>query len=356
MRTPRHIAAIALIAMHILFVSVNAASAQQHGELRRYFGDWLAACRDDGYCSATAYVNPNPGDGTVADYVMRIGRHAEEPYWEISFSTVATMADEWQELTVSVDGSPQHFAPRSGWGAYASINDFFLLGDGAQAVFDRLIPGSEVTFAFIDQGGTPHTARFSLTGLTAALLFIDEQQTRIGSERVASVPPEGLAPVGSEQTASPQVPQDLLDRHRGDPECRPLEEIANGRDFVTADLGDGATLYILPCDSYAYNFASRAYVHDGYEYRMLAFPRFTPSMGWTATTLMFLAGYDEATRELNSWFKYRGIGDCGENGTWRWTGFDFELVEFRARECEDSSLGDDDQIDEFPIVFKAPAR
>ena len=99
-----------LLALYVLLTVAPPAFAQEHGEQRRYFGDWLAACRDDGYCSATAYHNPNPGDGLVADYVLRVGRHAEEIYWEISFSTVRTMGDAAAPFTVSVDAVNESFA------------------------------------------------------------------------------------------------------------------------------------------------------------------------------------------------------------------------------------------------------
>src|SRR5688572_18279028 len=82
----------------------RGAVAQEHGETRQYFKDWLAACRADGYCSATAYQNPGPGNGTVADYALRVGRHAEGTYWEISLATIATMARADQPFEVGVDG------------------------------------------------------------------------------------------------------------------------------------------------------------------------------------------------------------------------------------------------------------
>ena len=71
----------------------------------------------------------------------------------------------------------------------------------------------------------PQQAGFSLSGLTAALLWIDEQQRRVGSERVASAPPHGLVPAGQGQEATPDIPVALFDQHRADPECAPFEEL-----------------------------------------------------------------------------------------------------------------------------------
>lgn len=332
----------ALVFVLAMFAAVSPAFAAE----QRMFRDWRALCRNDGYCSAAAYLNPNPGGGVVADYIFRIGRHAEQSYWEMSCTPVATMADEWSEFVFTVEGQPTTFSPRSEIGAYGSINEFFLLGDKAQAVMDALMPASSLTIDFTTSGGSLSTQTFSLSGLTAALLWIDEQQHRIGSERVTSVPPYGLTPTGAEQDTTAQVPIDLLDRRRADLECRLLEQISNGRDFESADLGEGHTLYILPCDSFAYNFSSQVYVFDGDEYRQQYFADFSQSTGWTGTPVLFLPGYDPTTKTLTSFYKGRGIGDCGTSGTWLWTGSMFEMTEYRSKDECDGEDGD------WPVVFE----
>ena len=100
----------ALVILIAVLMSAAPVLAQGENEVRRFFKDWLAACRADGYCSATAYQNANSGDGMVADYVLRVGRHAQETYWEISFTTVATMGDAAAPFRVSVDGSEEVFS------------------------------------------------------------------------------------------------------------------------------------------------------------------------------------------------------------------------------------------------------
>src|SRR5690606_8824937 len=139
----------------------------------------------DGYCSATTYVNPNSGGVPVADYVLRVGRQAEGIYWEISFTTIAKMADPLVTFSVGVDGVWTDFEAGAEIAAFGSVNDFFLLGPKAQTVMDRLAPGSELTVEFTDTDGARPQAVFSLSGLTASLIWIDEQQGRLGSERVA---------------------------------------------------------------------------------------------------------------------------------------------------------------------------
>ncbi|RYE84130.1 MAG: hypothetical protein EOP19_12310, partial [Hyphomicrobiales bacterium] len=138
--------------------------AAQDGEMRRYFKDWLGACRTDGYCSAIAYVNPNPGDGRVADYWFRVGRHAEETYWELSFTPIKVMANPAMPFTLLVDGKGETFIGPTEIAPFGSINDFFLLGSKAQSVMDQLMPGRRLDVTFTDDTGTTGKASFSLNG------------------------------------------------------------------------------------------------------------------------------------------------------------------------------------------------
>lgn len=336
-----------VVAVVLIMLGVLPAVAQRSGETRQYFKDWLAACRVDGYCSATAYQNPSPGNGTVADYVLRVGRHAEGVYWEISFSTVATMGDAAQPFEVAVDGEAERFAGSSEVAAYGSINDFFLLGQKAQAVMDRLAPGAELTVAFTDTDGNRQEAVFSLAGLTASLIWIDEQQNRLGSERVAEAPPVGLTPASG---GRPTIPEALVAHRATDTDCLPMSDIVNADDIETGMLDGSYPVWFVPCWAGAYNFSWKVYVErfEG-EYAEMAFPEVSPTRGWTASTQLVNYGFDAETQQVSSFSKGRGLGDCGTSGLWQWDGFVFRLVEFRAKEdCDGGDPG------EFPLVFPAP--
>lgn len=334
-----------IIALGMVLMGLAPALAQGEGEIRRYFKDWLGACRADGYCSATAYQNPSPGNGTVADYILRVGRHAEGTYWEVSLSTVATMGNENRPFEVAVDGEAETFEGPQQVAAYGSINDFFLLGPKAQAVMNRLAPGSEMTVAFEDTDGNRQQAVFSLSGLTASLIWIDEQQGRLGAERVAEAPPVGLDPAGGAGT--PGLPPALLAQHEADTECQPMTEIPNGGDIETGTVGEDRPIYFLPCWGAAYNFGWKAYVEvfEG-EFALMAFAEFSPTSGWSATTHLVNYGWDPATQTISTFNKARGLGDCGTAGTWRWEEYAFRLIEFASKEaCDEGDPGD------FPVVY-----
>ena len=199
---------------------------------------------------------------------------------------------------------------------------------------------------------SPQEAEFSLAGLTAALIWIDEQQGRLGSERVASAAPYGLAPVYAGETAAPDIPLALLDRHRADPDCEPLEELANGRDIVVDELDGGYTLYLLPCQSGAYNFGQKVYLGAGGDYfDPQFFADYQAGIGWTGTPYLWNADYDPATKSISTFAKARGVGDCGTHrpvaverlslpARWRCA----------SRDCSDD-IDPDAEMPEFPIVY-----
>jgi hypothetical protein len=174
--------------------------ADDNGEIRKYFKDWTAVCRPDGYCAAATYLNPaaatylNSAAATpaIGDYVLGIGRPARQTYWEVSFTPTLATADAGKGFTATVDGDTLAFSFPAEIAPYGATNDFFFLGDKAQTLLDRLVPASSAGIAFTDAQGQARLAPFSLAGIGAALIWIDGMQGRIGSERVTGPPPYGL--------------------------------------------------------------------------------------------------------------------------------------------------------------------
>ena len=324
-----------LLSLLLLAISVVPVTAREQVE----FGDWRAACRSDGYCSATAYENGGAGERRAADYILRIGRGAGSDHWEISFNPVEARPATGTSFDVTVDDESLTFAGSRQFRAYGTMGDLFLLGEGAQAVLDRLPPGRRIDFAFDDAEGTVWRTSFSLSGLTAALLWIDERQEQLGSRRIAGAPPVGIDPTVpdpiDDEASYGDLPPALLAFIAADPECRPFVDLANGADIeVDPVFGPHRKLYILPCWSAAYNFGWKVFVEESGKISLVALPEYSPDTGWTATTHIVNYWYDPATRELHSFNKGRGMGDCGSSGLWRWHKYDFRLIEFTSKGCD----------------------
>lgn len=339
------------LAFVIMLLAIGLLPAQgQSAQGRKYFGDWLAACQADGYCSAISYVNPNPGDGRVADYWFRIGRHAEQSYWELSFTPIKVMADSSQPFVLTVDGAAETFMGFGEVAPYGAINDLFLLGKKAQAVMDRLMPGSTLDVSFTDESGAATATTFSLTGLTAALIWIDERQGRLGSERVAEVPPHGLSPAFESpvQPALDLRTVRLMTAHNGSSGCSlPIDEETYHR-VSTVALDQLHTLYSVPCEDFAYNFIAALYVATDETLAPAPLPESDAASGSLGNTI-YSDDWDEMTGTLSSHYK-GGNGNCGSEGKWRWADDQFQLIELRARETCDNTT------EEWPIVAKGTAN
>lgn len=351
------------------------ATAQPFGETRRYFTDWLAACRPaTQYCSATAYVNPigDEGDG-VPDYVLRVGRHiASDAQWEISFTVVEKTLDINQPLEAKVNRlTPKIFRPKTAYNAYGSINDFFLTGPQAQPLFDQMIAGDLVEFSFTDTNVQPAKALFSLVGLSAALLWMDERQGKIGSPRTTGNAPlaekkvvSATSPVTSSTTNRPTAKKDptrtngfpnrLLAQHHGEAtNCDNFsDKTVRLNQGQIAPLTFGSTLYILPCFTAAYNAGFRLYIGDsGNEgfFRTQYLATLSQNGAWTANDILMGAQFETDSKTLSTFYKARGAGGCGYAAKYRWNDWQFELIEYRDKpECDDTD-------DLFPIVYTAPA-
>jgi hypothetical protein len=94
------------------------------------------------------------------------------------------------------------------------------------------------------------------------------------------------------------------------------------------DLGDRKKLFLVSCWSAAYQAGSIAFVSDrAGQARLLTFQdwngkRFAPNQSLSE------ADFDAKRKTLSSYYKGRGIGDCGSMGEWTWTGTDFKLSKY----------------------------
>ncbi|HEY9011384.1 MAG TPA: DUF1176 domain-containing protein [Devosia sp.] len=304
----------------------------------RSFGDWSVQCLLDGFCSAMAHARDDSGSR------FRIARHAEETYWEISFTPAVPASDPVQPFTFAVDDAVFTFSAFEDVAPYGNANDFFLLGTKAQGLMDALMPGQSVSITFTDETGTPTEATFSLNGLTSALMWIDGQQRRVGSERVAELPPVRLSPAFDLQNEPvlnlTTVRLTTVHNDRSGCSIR-IDEESYDRVWPVA-LGQYETLFVVPCEDFAYNFVSALYLATDQGIAPAVLPSSDAAAGELGNTV-YSPQWDEVSGELRSFYK-GGNGNCGSAGRWTWNGEAFDLVELRAREtCDDST-------DEWPVV------
>ena len=334
----------AQIMLALVTLGLAGSAAAQTTPATATFRDWSAACGNDGTCVAfgkpqqfgPAWVRVEMAAGPTAEPRIQFGY----PDWSDGaqaprFSLAIDGAD--LRTTTNIDGLPA------------------LTGAGARQALARMTRGASLTF---DGGEDPTDV--SLSGASAALLWIDERQGRLdtpsalvrrGARSDQTVP---AAPALPRLRAGPRISQaGLVDRplpatlaHASDlRECLADEDLA-GSAPTAHRLGPDLLLWNIPCFRGAYNFGSVLWTtrDDGSDPHPLAL---TNARG-EAVMEIVNGGYDPQTRQIDAFAKGRGIGDCGLAQRWLWTGQRFELL---------GETGMDDcfgvRVDYWPVLWRA---
>lgn len=320
---------------------VWAAPAQQS------FSDWQVTCNNQNFCLAR-------NTGEHRGLVMTLSRSA-------GAKTDASLRIDLGGLSDPSVKEPA-IAPR-------------LLLDGVPVTLERqhwqLTPwhlktdDAATITAFLKhiQEGKALTLRdgkqaISLSGLKAALLFIDAQQKRVGSEtawiKKGDDPPLSVPPASALKKVAVVNPtptplshselNDLLDYGTWRMNNSQCSLDPNRREVRVTALTDDKALLIVSCEAGAYNTVDLAWLvsrKKPFSSRSvrLRLP-FTPSSGSSEMELMN-ARFDEKTRELTTLALGRGIADCGIQTRWRFDGQRFRLVRYAEEPSCDNWNGPD---------------
>jgi|CXWL01.1.fsa_nt_gi hypothetical protein len=191
----------------------------------------------------------------------------------------------------------------------------------------------------------------SLAGISAVLLWIDEQQQRLGT--TSALIRKGPARASAVVPVPPAVYAQLGATHLGDAEIATLTKAlratleADSCEEPDADRGsmddawrlDATQVLIqLTCFAGAYNFGSNWYLlrgNDAPQPLQLPVPE-TDGSGRMRTETLFPrsasdlinADFDPASATLSQFSKGRGVGDCGVSSSWVWDGKRFALSEY----------------------------
>ena len=318
----------------LLMFALLVANAAFAAPAQKQFSDWQVTCNNQNFCSARntglhqgLVMTLSRGAGARNDVNLRI---------DLGNLESADVKVPPVEPRLRLDGEPI-VLQQNEW----KISPHHLMTNGADAInglLNAIGNGDKVTLA--DGAGV-----ISLSGFKAALLFIDSQQKRTGSETAwikkgdappLSVPP---APPLKEVTASMAAPgplshdelNDLLDYgtwRMNNSQCS-LDPLR--REVRVFPLTDDKALMLTSCEAGAYNVVYLAWVVSRQKPFVARAIRlrlpFMPDSGSTELELMN-AGFDEHGKELTTLAKGRGLGDCGVATRWRYDGQRFRLVRY----------------------------
>ena len=335
-----------------LFMTTSAVAAPA----QKSFTDWQVTCNNQNFCQAR---NTGEHQGLVMTLTRSAGAHADVTlridYGNLNnFSRVASKAPPI-EPRLLLDGQPLKPA-----GDKWRITPYRLITNDPSTINAFLKQIQEASLITLKEG----EGKLSLAGLKAALIFIDAQQKRVGSETAwikkgdeppLSVPP---APALKEVAITNPTPtplsqeelSDLLDYgtwRMNNSQCS-LDPVR--REVRVAALSDDKALMMIGCEAGAYNTVDLAWLvsrKKPFASRpvRLRLP-FTPANDNPDLELMNVE-YNEKTKELTTLAKGRGLGDCGVSTRWRYDGQRFRLVRY----AEEPSCDGWNGPDSWPILW-----
>lgn len=184
---------------------------------------------------------------------------------------------------------------------------------------------------------------FSLSGLAAILLWADEQQQRVGKPAEISYPPG----VTGDATASVTDAIRAKIEKRVEIDCDPPPENITIESY---HLPGGFLLHVTQCFSGPYNFSQLYFFERKGDLQLIYFADYDEA--WIGTNQLFNSEFEPKTGRLVSFYKGRGVGDCGSTGQWVWSGYSFRLMEFRAwPDCENGKNDED-----WTVLYKYEAK
>jgi len=222
------------------------------------------------------------------------------------------------------------------------------------ALLDAMKQGKTADVAVTGKAGSDVLA-LKLNGVKGAMLYLDEVQGRLG--RV-----DALEAKGEKQPAKDAIAKDILtledmpeivrkDFTDAGGSCSDLEP-ETIKQFQGFDVAIGSIRLIgVPCATGgAYNQPYALYVMNEAVER-ISFPYMDEGRPTAMTSAMNI-DFDPVTKTMTSFFRGRGIGDCGEYFKWQFDERRDRLSLLEMRNKPNCDEGDNDPT-KFPLVWKA---
>jgi hypothetical protein len=308
----------------LALIAAAAALPEPHPSPLRLFQDWIVGCDNGRACHAIALAPENGGDG--ATMTVRRGPEAEarpEIDFDLDGAAAAGLAADGRKLPVRL--------VRKSEGMGVAPGD-------AAAVIAALRSAHSLTL--LDAKGQS-LGDVSLAGASAALLYMDDRQQRIGTVTALARP--GPAPARA-IPAPPPLPvvraapaatgpaialgAARVTALRREQKCA-IDDVGGPDSVETYKLDAGRSLVLLACGSGAYNVSVMPLIADagGGGIRIAPAGFDAPQDWWDHGRPMLInAEWDPKTRLLSAHNKGRGIGDCGTVQDYAWDGARFRLV------------------------------
>lgn len=305
-----------------------AAAAGPHPSDPKTFKDWTVACDNGRACEAIALIpaSAEPGGwltlrlkrGAAPDAAPRLSLASDESEEEVH---PAALYADGKKLPVR-------------FGAEATVQA------GTDAVVAALRSAAKLE---VREAGGQSIGFVSLGGASAALLYMDDRQQRVGTQTAlarpgpkpaSAVPPPPPYPTIQAAPGSNKPPRRMTRADwtkRKDEACGEVDDATP--DFYRLDATHSLASIPVRCLSGAYNAATLLLVAgETGPWRPAAYDFDVADDG-----AVFNADWSGKDRALYMFMKGRGLGDCGTGHRFVWDGARFRLVDqTRLDECRGS--------------------
>jgi hypothetical protein len=335
-----------------------ATAGPAHAQVKQ-FRDWLAACDNLRTCSAFALKDA----GTVA--YLRIDRDGA-PAAAPRVSVVLDM-QKGRRFTLAFDDPALEGLPKQAIDPAGGDEPTKVEIKAVEPFLAALRKATKIVAKPVQPKADDDPIEISLSGASAALLWIDEQQKRLGTATALvrrGDKPDSAVPV-------PPAPPLIAAAKAGGaaPKTVPPQIVAKGKTICGADdpkpeagepdrLSGNLVLYWFNCRamSGAYNSWSGLMIGprdkpDAARVVRLPYPPGEAAVDGVARHLVVNASFNGETMTLSTFGKGRGPGDCGTSGEWVFDGTDFRLTAFRTMPKCAGLLSD-----EWPLIYRAQVK
>lgn len=320
-------------------IALPPVAALAAGPSTKTVRDWSAACDNVNACAAFGFATETPEE--VFGAWLRISRSGDAAApATVSVGVTLASGDTPETATVALAFDDASLALPSGPPLrLIPLDDPSLGVDLAPGLGDAVLAGLRKAKGLrltLSVGGAPVEATISLDGATATLLWLDEQQGRLGTvtalvrrgdKPASAVPPVPPLPVIVRGTPSDKPPPATLPAalRKGLPaDC---DESGANLDPIIARIDARHVLYGVGCNSGAYNFAYALFVSENGG-RAVPVALRAPVATRVPPDILVNPDFDDKSLILQFFTKGRGLGDCGSAGYYVWDGAGFRLAEY----------------------------
>jgi hypothetical protein len=354
--------------------AIALATASAFASTDKEFRDWWAACDNLRNCSAYGFDTELSGRGYIR--IERGGAPNAKP--KIS---IAAFVEEGVTFKLSFDDPALPGLPADAQTGEevdaADLRRINLTGRDADTLIDSLRKAKEIVITRIDPPGKKseqEVSKISLSGAVAAMLWIDEQQKRLGTTTAlikrgdkpeSSIPPQPKPPViiAAKGLSSAAAGKKPVERDQAAIKKKSTQLCGEGDDGELEEasaLAADTFLYPVRCpeSSGAYNHHYTFLISRAGQPQSAHTPKFRRPVKIgererDADSEGFLTNADFSNRDMTmrTFNKGRGIGDCGDEESWVWDGKTFRLGEVKTMpHCRGVPSED------WPVLYRAERK